>query len=60
MGRAVAEILFGKRNPCGKLTVTVPETLEETPAWLHYPGKTCVIITEKGCLSAIAIMINAA
>lgn len=39
MGRAVAEILFGKRNPCGKLTVTVPETLEETPAWLHYPGE---------------------
>ncbi|EIV6705309.1 TPA: beta-glucosidase family protein [Klebsiella aerogenes] len=39
MGRAVAEILFGKRNPCGKLTVTVPNTLEETPAWLQYPGE---------------------
>ena len=39
MGRAVAEILFGKRNPCGKLTVTVPNSLEETPAWLHYPGE---------------------
>ncbi|VUC84201.1 beta-glucosidase [Raoultella terrigena] len=39
MGRAVAEILFGQRNPCGKLTVTVPNTLEETPAWLNYPGE---------------------
>ncbi|EPT9138880.1 TPA: beta-glucosidase [Klebsiella michiganensis] len=39
MGRAVAEILFGQRNPCGKLTVTVPNSLEETPAWLHYPGE---------------------
>ncbi|WPU25194.1 glycoside hydrolase family 3 C-terminal domain-containing protein [Cedecea neteri] len=39
MGGAVAEILFGKRNPCGKLTVTVPNTIEETPAWLHYPGE---------------------
>lgn len=39
MGRAVAEILFGKRNPSGKLTVTVPNMLEETPAWLHYPGE---------------------
>ncbi|QGN37768.1 beta-glucosidase family protein [Klebsiella oxytoca] len=39
MGRAVAEILFGRRNPCGKLTVTVPNSLEETPAWLHYPGE---------------------
>ncbi|MFB5078362.1 beta-glucosidase [Raoultella sp. C349492] len=39
MGRAVAEILFGQRNPCGKLTVTVPNALEETPAWLNYPGE---------------------
>ena len=39
MGRAVAEILFGHRNPCGKLTVTVPNSLEETPAWLNYPGE---------------------
>lgn len=39
MGRAVAEILFGQRNPSGKLTVTVPNTLEETPAWLNYPGE---------------------
>lgn len=39
MGRAVADILFGHVNPSGKLTVTVPNTLEETPAWLHYPGE---------------------
>lgn len=39
MGRAVADILFGRQNPCGKLTVTVPNSLEETPAWLHYPGE---------------------
>lgn len=39
MGRAVADILFGRANPCGKLTVTIPNTLEETPAWLSYPGE---------------------
>lgn len=39
MGRAVADILFELRNPCGKLTITVPNTLEETPAWLNYPGE---------------------
>ncbi|QHA89420.1 beta-glucosidase family protein [Serratia rhizosphaerae] len=39
MGRAVADIIFGRANPCGKLTVTVPNTLEETPAWLSYPGE---------------------
>lgn len=39
MGSAVADILFGKANPCGKLTVTLPNSLEETPAWLNYPGE---------------------
>lgn len=39
MGRAVADILFGHANPSGKLTITVPNSLEETPAWLSYPGE---------------------
>lgn len=39
MGRAVADVLFGYVNPCGKLTVTVPNSLEETPAYLGYPGE---------------------
>lgn len=39
MGAAVARILFGLANPCGRLSVTFPNTLEETPAWLDYPGE---------------------
>ncbi|CAH2409667.1 hypothetical protein MES5069_940012 [Mesorhizobium escarrei] len=39
MGGAVAEILFGRRNPSGKLTVTFPARLEDTPAFLLYPGE---------------------
>ncbi|WP_254618338.1 beta-glucosidase family protein [Vibrio metschnikovii] len=39
VGRAVANILFGVINPSGKLTVTLPNSLEETPAYLHYPGE---------------------
>jgi beta-glucosidase len=39
MGRAVADALFGRVNPSGKLTVTMPNTLEETPSWLTYPGE---------------------
>lgn len=38
MGRAVADVLFGHVNPSGKLTVTVPNSLQETPAFLTYPG----------------------
>ncbi len=39
MGRAVAEVLFGLANPGGRLTTTVPNSVEETPAFLHYPGE---------------------
>jgi beta-glucosidase len=38
-GRAVAEVLFGVDNPCGKLTVTFPVQLEDTPGFLTYPGE---------------------
>ncbi len=37
-GEAVAEILFGRVNPSGKLAETFPLRLEDTPAFLNYPG----------------------
>jgi beta-glucosidase len=37
-GGAVADILFGKVNPSGKLAETFPLKLADTPAYLHYPG----------------------
>jgi beta-glucosidase len=37
-GRAVANVLSGAVNPSGKLTVTFPKRLEDTPAYLNYPG----------------------
>ncbi len=39
MGNAVANILFGLVNPSGKLSVTFPRRLEDTPAFLTYPGE---------------------
>ncbi|NIF28947.1 glycosyl hydrolase [Pantoea sp. Tr-811] len=39
MGRAVADILFGNTCPSGKLTTTAPNSLQETPAFLGYPGE---------------------
>jgi len=38
-GMAVADILFGKVNPSGKLSETFPICLEDTPAYINWPGE---------------------
>ncbi len=37
-GAATAELLFGRANPSGCLTETIPVRLEDTPSYLHFPG----------------------
>jgi beta-glucosidase len=37
-GMAIADVLFGKVNPCGKLAETFPIKLVDTPAYLNWPG----------------------
>lgn len=37
-GRTLIDILFGNVNPSGKLPITFPQCLDDTPAITHYPG----------------------
>jgi len=37
-GGAVADLLFGRANPCGRLAETIPLRLADTPAYLNFPG----------------------
>ncbi len=37
-GVAIADVLFGKVNPCGKLAETFPLKLSDTPAHVNWPG----------------------
>lgn len=37
-GGAIADLLFGRVNPSGKLAETFPADIRQTPAYLNYPG----------------------
>ena len=39
VGGAIVDILSGRVNPSGKLAETFPVRLEDTPAYLNYPGE---------------------
>lgn len=38
-GAAIADVLFGRVNPCGKLAETFPVKLSDTPAYTNWPGE---------------------
>lgn len=49
-GAALADVLFGKVNPSGKLTETFPIRLEHTPAYPYFPGTDNHISYHEGLL----------
>ncbi len=47
-GSAIADIVWGKINPSGKLSETLPIKLSDTPAHLNFPGQKGVVTYHEG------------
>ncbi len=47
-GNAIADVLFGKVNPSGKLPITFLQKWEDSPAYGNYPGVDGVVHYKEG------------
>ncbi|KAK1755044.1 glycoside hydrolase superfamily [Echria macrotheca] len=47
-GNALADVLFGLRNPSGKLPCTFPRRLQDTPAYHNWPGENLEVFYGEG------------
>ncbi|KAK5658756.1 hypothetical protein OQA88_1566 [Cercophora sp. LCS_1] len=47
-GNALTDVLFGLKNPSGKLPCTFPRRLEDTPAYHNWPGENLEVIYGEG------------
>ncbi|MEG0855916.1 MAG: glycoside hydrolase family 3 C-terminal domain-containing protein [Terrisporobacter sp.] len=47
-GSAIADILYGEVNPCGKLAETFPMKLSHNPSYLNFPGEVNKVEYKEG------------
>ena len=48
MADALVDVLFGDDEPSGRLPTTMPRRLEDTPAFLSYPGENGRVVYSEG------------
>lgn len=47
-GGAIADVLYGHVNPSGRLAESIPLRLEDTPAYLSFPGENSHVLYGEG------------
>lgn len=48
LGNALADVVFGRHGPGGRLPTTFPRRLEDTPAFTNYPGESGRVLYGEG------------
>ena len=48
LGTAVADVIFGNVNPSGRLPITFPARIEDTPCFGNFPGENAVVKYAEG------------
>ncbi|KAK9350057.1 glycoside hydrolase superfamily [Lipomyces doorenjongii] len=47
-GNALCDVLFGRTNPSGKLPMTIPKKLKDTPCYHNFPGENKTVVYGEG------------
>lgn len=47
-GAAIYQLLYGKANPCGRLSETWPVKVEDNPSYLNFPGEKGKVTYQEG------------
>jgi beta-glucosidase len=47
-GNALADVLFGRQSPSGKLPTTFPKRLEDNPTYHNWPGENLKVVYGEG------------
>ena len=55
-GDAIADVIFGKHNPSGKLSLTFPKKLEDVPAFGHFHSEDGVVSYHKYSLYETGVL----